>query len=292
MPAPQPSIWIGGPTASGKTSVAVEVALRVGGEVICADSRTVYRGLSVGTAKPTTAEQRGVRHWALDMVDPDERYSAHQFKRLAQEAMRDIWARGRVPIVVGGTGLYIDSVLYDIEMMAPSDGARRAELESYAVEALQAEIARSGLSLPENSRNRRHLINCLERQGRAGSRREAPIDGSIVVAIATDDDELRSRIRDRAATMFDDPELYAEATRAAERYGWDAPGLSGNIYRIVRRLLAGELTKPEAIEAFVILDWQLARRQRTWLRRSPHLTWLPREEAAPWILGQLQNTVY
>lgn len=102
-----------GPTASGKTGVAIEIAREVGGEIICADSRTIYRGMDVGTAKPSAEEQAGVPHWGLDLVWPGERFTVADWKSYAEAKIAEIKARGRVPLVVGGTGLYIDALVYD-----------------------------------------------------------------------------------------------------------------------------------------------------------------------------------
>lgn len=109
----RPLIVIVGPTASGKTTLAIELARRLDGEIICADSRTVYKGMDIGTAKPTEEEQLFVPHHLLDVVDPGERFTVADFKRLANEAIIDIIGRGKVPIMVGGSGLYIDAVLFD-----------------------------------------------------------------------------------------------------------------------------------------------------------------------------------
>ena len=108
-------IVIVGPTGSGKTGLAIDLALRAQGEVISADSRAIYRGMDIGTAKPTQEEMRGVRHWGLDLVEPGERFTVADFKEYALGAIEDIRARGRLPIIAGGTGLYVDAIVYDYQ---------------------------------------------------------------------------------------------------------------------------------------------------------------------------------
>ena len=109
------TLVIVGPTGSGKTGVAIDVALRLGGEVISADSRAIYKGMDIGTAKPGVKEMRGVRHFGIDLVEPGERFTVVDFKKYCHEVMDDIRARGKLPIIVGGTGLYVDAVIYDYQ---------------------------------------------------------------------------------------------------------------------------------------------------------------------------------
>ncbi|MCL2038676.1 AAA family ATPase [Candidatus Saccharibacteria bacterium] len=115
MPKWTKTLVIVGPTASGKTGVAIELAKQLGGEIISADSRAIYRGLDIGTAKPTPAEQGGIPHWGIDLVDPDQRFTAADFKNYARQKIVEILARGHLPIVVGGTGLYVDALVYDYQ---------------------------------------------------------------------------------------------------------------------------------------------------------------------------------
>src|SRR3990167_2158954 len=111
-----------GPTASGKSALALEIAKKFNGEIICADSRTIYRGMDIGTAKPSKEEQAKVPHWGLDLVDPGQRYNVHQFKTYAEAKTEEIKGRGKLPIIVGGTGLYIDAVLFRYEFESGSKG--------------------------------------------------------------------------------------------------------------------------------------------------------------------------
>ena len=111
----KPVIVIVGPTASGKTGAAIALALEIDGEIICADSRTIYRGMDVGTAKPSMEERKNIVHFGLDLVDPDERFTVYEWKKYAEQKIYEIRMRGKYPIVVGGTGLYIDALIYDYQ---------------------------------------------------------------------------------------------------------------------------------------------------------------------------------
>lgn len=167
-----PLIVIVGPTASGKTSLAIRLAQKYGGEIICADSRTVYRDMDIGTAKPTPEERALVSHWGLDLVSPGERFTAADFKRYALEKIDEIRARGHVPFIVGGTGLYVDSVVFDYEFGGSVDESQRQELEVLSIEELHKYCFKHNISLPENNKNKRHLIRAIEQRG-INSKRKA-----------------------------------------------------------------------------------------------------------------------
>jgi tRNA dimethylallyltransferase len=132
-----PLIVIVGPTASGKTSLAVQLAKKYDGEIICADSRTIYKGMDIGTAKPTLAERAVVLHWGLDLVEPGELFSAADFKRYADQKIEEIRNRGHVPFLVGGSGLYVDAVVFDYAFGVKADPSKRQMLEDWTVEELQ-----------------------------------------------------------------------------------------------------------------------------------------------------------
>lgn len=285
---PQPPlIVITGPTASGKSGLALELAERFGGEIICADSRTIYRGMDVGTAKPTKAEQARVPHHLLDRIDPGEMYSVAGFQREARAAIHEIRERGNVPFLVGGTGLYIDAVVLDYEL--PVESTSSDDYNDMSVKDLQNELQRRQIVLPSNEHNPRHLVSTLRRGGEAGVARINPDKNTVVVAITTNKDELELRIRQRAHQMFEHG-IVDEAVRLAGTYGWESEAMTGNIYPLVRRLTNDELSQSEVIELFVIKDRQLAKRQVTWLKRHNFVQWKSLEEARvhiETILGQV-----
>ena len=132
-----PLIAIVGPTASGKTALAIRLASQFGGEVVCADSRTIYKGLAVGTAKPTQVEQSMVPHWGIDLVEPGEYFTVADFKEYTRQKIREIRGCGNIPFLVGGTGLYVDSVIFDFSFASKSDGDLREDLDCKTIQELQ-----------------------------------------------------------------------------------------------------------------------------------------------------------
>lgn len=275
-----PLIVITGPTASGKTGLALDLAERYGGEIICADSRTIYKGMDIGTAKPTADERASVPHHLIDVVEPGEVFTAKDFQRLANQAISDIRSRGKVPFIVGGTGLYIDAVI--LEYQWPEQVAAREGLEGRSIEELQTMLKKQHIALPTNAANKRHLINALVRDGTSGTAREVPREDTVVVAIATDKSLLDERIRLRAIGMFQ-AGVIDEAKHLAEQYGWDSEAMSSNIYPVIRRVVEDELSEEEAIEIFIKKDRHLAKRQMTWLRRHRFVQWLSLSDAKAYI---------
>lgn len=272
MAAELPLVVLVGPTASGKTALAVELAEKYGGEIICADSRTIYRGADIGTAKPTADERRRIAHWGLDLVTPNERFSAAQFQAYAVSAVQDIRSRGKVPFLVGGSGLYIDAVLFDYTFGTVADHKQREELEQRSLESLQEYCTKNNIRLPENSRNKRYVIRAIEQNGVNLKRRLEPIDNTIVVGIATNKDQLRDRMRLRAEHIFTNG-VVAEASILGKLYGWDAPVMSGNVYPLVREYLNGVIDETVFVDKNATLDWKLAKRQMTWFRRNKSIHW-------------------
>lgn len=273
-----PLIVITGPTASGKTDLAIKLAGEYNGEIVCADSRTVYKGLDIGTAKPTLEEQAMVPHYLLDQVFPDEPYNLARFQRDAQAAIRDIRTRGKVPFLVGGSGLYVDAIVLNYELRVEPDQAQRAALEAKTLEQLFYYSNKHNINLPNNLYNKRYVIRAIEQGGVNTSRQRLPALDTTVIAIKTDPDTLKQRIQHRAEKMFAGG-LLTEAARAAERYGWDVSPLRGHVYQLCRRLLNNELSEEQAIHALAHSDWQLARKQMTWLRRNEWVNWFTLDEA-------------
>lgn len=267
-----PLIVIAGPTASGKTALAIRLAERFGGEIICADSRTVYTGMDVGTAKPTPEEQARVPHWGIDLVEPGERYTAAQFKVYAERVIQDICSRGRVPFLVGGTGLYVDAVVFDYQFTPESDMVLRQQLETMNKKALQKYCHNNNILLPKNEHNIRHLVRAIERNSICPIRRSVPIDDAIVVGITTNKNTLRTRIELRNEQLFAN-NVVEEAIILGKKYGWEGEAMKGNIYPIIKQFLDGDLDEAELRERACIRDWGLAKRQMTWLRRNEHLVW-------------------
>jgi len=282
----QPLVVIVGPTASGKSSVSVELAEQYGGEIICADSRTIYTGMDVGTAKPSAADQARVPHWGIDLVTPGQPFSAADFKAYAVQKIAEIRARGHVPFLVGGTGLYVDSVVLDYEFGPAADPKWRAELEQMSLEMLHKYCIQHNITLPENDKNKRYVIRAIEQKGISAKRSDAPIKNCIIVGIATDREQLHERIQLRSEQLFDDG-VAEEAKMLGDKYGWESEAMTGNIYRLARAYLDGLITADELKSRNSTADRQLAKRQMTWFKRRSFITWLSLSEVKNYIAQHL-----
>lgn len=284
----KPLIVIVGPTASGKTSLAIEIAQKFGGEIICADSRTVYRGMDIGTAKPTKLDMLGVPHWGIDLVNPDQRFTVADFKSYAECKIIQIRTRCKIPILVGGTGLYIDSVLFDYQFGNKADDDERVALNRLTIEELHAYCNQHNIDLPENKQNKRYVIRAIELKGTFNTKKETPIENSIVVGITTDKFELRTRISDRIEQMFDNG-VVDEAKKLGDKYGWDYEALKGNVYPLVHSYLLGDVSLDNMKIKLAVVDWRLAKRQLTWLRRNKFINWMSLDQARTYLSGLLAN---
>lgn len=259
-----PLIVILGPTASGKTAYAIRLAQLMGGEVICADSRTVYRGMDIGTAKPTEPERAGVLHWGLDLIEPDQRYSLYDFQRYATTKIAEIRQRQHVPLLVGGSGLYINSVIYNYQLVGDDhDPATRAELEKLSPDELRRLIVKRGVKLPRDLDNKRRLIRSLETGGVSNNCGYLSRQ-TVVIGIAVDKEKLSQRISGRAEQMLERG-LIDEVERLIAHYGMVEP-LRRNAYGVVAKYLAGQIYEAELIEQISTKDRQLVKKQLTWWR--------------------------
>lgn len=281
-----PLIVIVGPTASGKTSLAIKLAKQFNGEIISADSRAIYKGMDIGTAKPNEREQAGVVHFGLDLVEPGQYFSVADFKKYADQKINEIRLRGHTPFLVGGSGLYIDAVVFDYRFGPKAQNETRSKLQHMTVEELSDYIKANGIKPPDNFKNKRYLIRAIETKGVNVSKREKPLENTIIVGITTDKEELRSRITTRAEQLFEDG-VVDEAKMLGDNYGWDNEAMKSNIYPFVRQYLAGELTYDEMKTRFMISDWHLAKRQLTWMRRNKYIDWRSLSEAKKYLVQRL-----
>ncbi len=281
-------VVVTGPTASGKSSLAMSLAKRFNGEIVAADSMTIYKGMDIGTDKPTKADQKAVKHWTLDIAGPGQRFTAADFKEYAEQAIADIQSRGKLPVVVGGTGLYIDALIYDFSFGQPVNLKQRQGLQKLSIEELQVMIKQKGYSMPENSKNRRHLVRTIERQGQSGQRAQDLPKGFIVVGMLPADEELKTKIGRRVEAMFDEG-LVDETKKMAAIYKPEGLLTKAKVcYGPVWEYLNGLLSLEEAKERLKIVHWQFARRQKTWFRRNPHINWFSDQaKAEDFVSSQL-----
>ncbi len=260
-----------GPTASGKSAKAVEIAKERDGEVISVDSRQVYRMLDIGTEKTSTEEMAGIPHYLIDIRDPEERYSAGDFVRDAQELIRDIHARGKLPVLAGGTHFYIDALLYGL----PEEPIRpelRDALEARTTEELFAMLSekdprRAATIDPANRRRLVRALEIAESHGAVPPRalQEPAYDVEWVV-IDLPKEELRDRIDARLAQAFERG-LVEEVRRTRARVGDARLDELGLEYRIIGEYLRGERTEDSLLPALSSALWRYARQQKAWLKR-------------------------
>jgi tRNA dimethylallyltransferase len=286
-PEQLPSVVIVGPTASGKSSTAMKIAQAFDGEIICADSRTIYKHMDIGTAKPTPEDQALVPHWGLDLVEPGEVFTAADFKRYALKKVEEIRQRGHVPIIVGGTGLYVDGVVFDYEFAKPQPELRK-QLEKLSLDELKKHCAINNIALPENDKNRRYVMRAIEHANNPVQSLRRPIDNVVLVGITTERDELRRRITVRAEQLFENG-MVEEATMLGKKYGWNSEAMTGNIYKLVRKYVAGELTLQQLKQDNITSDWRLAKRQLTWLNRNEFIHWVQLDEAFEYVKSVLEG---
>lgn len=269
---------IAGPTASGKSSRAVEEALARGGEVISVDSRQVYRGLDIGTEKITAEEMRGVPHHLIDIRDPQENYSAGDFVADATRLITDISARGKLPILVGGTHFYFDALLSGLPMGVDANPALREELEALPTEELFARVKEKDprRAAELDPQNRRRLIRALEIIETLGT---VPPRGSTApsnetrlnlvakwIVINPPAEELRAQIDARLKSAFEHG-LIDEVRRVREAVGDARLNELGLEYRIVGEYVRGERAEASLLPTLSAKLWQYARRQKAWLRK-------------------------
>jgi tRNA dimethylallyltransferase len=247
-----PVIVILGPTGSGKTSVSIKLAKALGGEIISADSRAIYKGMDIGTAKPSIEEMDGIPHYGLDLVEPGERFTVADWKAYAEAKIKDIRSRGKIPMVVGGTGLYIDALIYDYHFKGPT-GHKIGDIEQKT---------------------------CSDRKTVKGD--------YIIIGIKWSPKELRERLKARADQMFC-AELYDETKKLVQTYGWGSQAMKSNIYQFAWDYMEGKISLEEAKAKFVYDDWHLAKRQLTWFKRNQNITWLELEKVYPYVINFFAN---
>ena len=259
QPTPPPLAAIVGPTASGKTDLALALAQRLPVEILVADSRQVYRGMDIGTAKPDAAARAAVPHHLLDLVDPDASFTVADWVARARRLVPEIWGRGRLPLVVGGTGLYVSALVdgHDLASQPRSPDLRRelaVELETEGLPALAArlETLDPGTAAVTDLRNPRRVLRALERVIAGGGASQPPASdpwpGRVaMIGVVRPRPVLDARIAQRSAWMFANGLLDEVRALAAHDHGADLPALSGHGYREALAVLAGELSLDDAV---------------------------------------------
>lgn len=284
---------IAGPTASGKSNLAVELAKRINGEIISADSMQIYKDMNIGTAKITKNEMQGIPHYMLDIISPNERYSVSSYKKQAEEIIEEIISKGKTPIIAGGTGLYIDSLIYGIEFQDEEiDTAYREELNSLAEkEGLKKLYEQAKKIDPQamekiSENDKKRIIRVLEIYHKTGktkteqeieSRKNEVKYNYKVFAINFDREKLYSRIELRVDKMMSQG-LVEEVKEILQKYSEFPTAMQGLGYKEVVEFLNNKITEEEMIEKIKKETRHYAKRQLTWFRKNKETIWLDGEE--------------
>jgi tRNA dimethylallyltransferase len=283
-----PLVVIVGETASGKSALAMEVARRFNGEIICADAMTVYKGFDIGTAKPSEKDRADVPHHLLDVADAAEGFTAAEFKQLAEQAIADISARGKLPILVGGSGLYVDSVLYDYRFSALPNTYERDVLNTMSLAALCDLAQQRGLDLSRvDTANPRRIIRLIETNGEP-AKRSSLRERTCVIGLKNERALLASQVKTRVAAMLETG-LAEEVKRLSGRYGWDCEPMKAIGYREWQAYFEGQASLEDITARIITSTMQLAKKQRTWFKRNNSIQWVTDPSSAVDIVTTFLN---
>ena len=289
----------------GKTALSIELAKRINGEVISADSMQIYRYMDIGSAKPTKEEMDGIPHYMIDFVEPSQRYSVADYKVQAEKCIEEILKRGKVPIIVGGTGLYINSLIYAIEYSETKiDEEYRKSLEKRVEEEGLDKLYEEAKEIdPEAMKNistndRKRIIRVLEIFKQTGktktelekeSRKEVKYDYKVFVT-NMDREKLYERINKRVDIMIEQG-LIDETKKILNLYKEFPTAMQAIGYKEIKEYLDGELTKEEAIEKVKMESRRYAKRQLTWFRKNENTTWLDMSKPVEENLDIIMNNI-
>lgn len=269
-----PLLVIVGETASGKSKVAIQLAKKLNGEIICADSWTVRKELNIGTDKPSINDQLAVPHHLVDIIEPCSNFSAAVFKTLALQTIGSISLKGKLAIMVGGSGLYIDSVIFDYKFLKPGNPSLRQQLNAMSIDHLLKQIADLGLTINNNidTRNKRRLIRLIESEG------ASPVKGglrpnTLVLGVQQTSLSLKKSIEQRVNQMIDNG-LEQEVKSLSIKYGWDCEALKGVGYKQWRRYFEGSQSLEQTKTQIISATNNLAKKQRTWFKRNKSIHWV------------------
>ena len=286
-------IVIAGPTASGKSNLAVELAKRINGEIISADSMQIYKDMDIGTAKITEQEMQGINHYMLDFVSPNERYSVSSYKKQAEKCIEEILSKGKTPIICGGTGLYIDSLIYNIEFLEEEiDETYRNELNEIARKDGLEKLYNMAIEIDKEAmqkiskNDQKRIIRVLEIYHKTGktktqqdleSRKNEVKYNYKVFAINMDREVLYDRINRRVDKMINEG-LVEEVKSILQKYNEFPTAMQGLGYKEVVDYLNKNLTKEEMIEKLKMETRRYAKRQITWFKKNKETYWIDRRK--------------
>lgn len=284
-----PLVVIVGETCSGKSALALRLAELFNGEIIAADSWTVYRGFNIGTAKPSRTDQQSVPHHLLDIVNAPDGFNAALYKDLAMAAIIDIQSMGKLPILVGGTGLYIDSVLYDYGFLKGADADKRQTLNDQTLQELLKLAQTKSIDLTGiDFRNKRRVIRAIENNGQKPTKAAMRPD-TLVAGLKIDKVMLKERVIDRVDKMIGEG-LETEVARLAGSYGWGVEPMKGIGYREWHEYFTGSQSLEQTRLQIIAATMNLAKRQRTWFKRNDRIQWFEDPSEIVSLVGKWLQT--
>ncbi|HRH30825.1 MAG TPA: tRNA (adenosine(37)-N6)-dimethylallyltransferase MiaA [Candidatus Paceibacterota bacterium] len=276
----QKIVVILGPTATGKSDFAVELAKKINGEIISADSRQVYIGLDIGSGKITKKEMKGVPHHLLDVTNPKKEFSVADYKKLADKKIEEIISRGKIPIIVGGTGFYIDSVINDSQLpeVKPNKNLRK-ELEKLSTGELFKILKKLDPRRAKeiDAKNPVRLIRAIEiakTLGKVPKLKTNPKYNTITIGLDFPDYELKERIEKRLISRFKNGMLDEAKKLHSQGLSFKRMEQLGLEYRYMAKFLQGKITEKEMVEKLNLEIWKYAKRQRTWFKRDKNIIWV------------------
>lgn len=269
-----PLVAVVGFTASGKSALAIQLAKQFNGEVIAADAMTVYRGFDIGTAKPTQKEQSKIQHNMIDIADAADGFSVAEFKKRAEKMITNIANYGKLPILVGGTGLYVDSILFDYDFqVSAADKNMRARLNAKTTdELIKIAEAKSLNTETIDTHNKRRLIRLIETNGRKPALKPLR-ESTLVLGIEMSYEQQKKRIATRVQRMIEQG-LEAEVKTLSEIYGWEVEPMRSIGYREWQEYFKGSKNIDEVKNEIILHTVQLAKKQRTWFKRNANIRWV------------------
>lgn len=281
-----PLLVIVGETASGKSALALHLAQLFCGEIICADAWTVRRGADIGTAKPSIADQEKIPHYLLDIIEPYDKFNASDFKTKANKAIDEINGRGKLPILVGGSGLYVDGVVFDYGFLPSAEYKDRNCLNRMEPDELIEVAKQKSLNIESVDRkNKRRLVRLIETGGAQPTRNELR-DNTLIIGLKISREDLRQRVNKRVEQMLA-AGLENEVFVLSREYGWGCEALKGIGYKEWQEYFEGNISKQEVGERIIKNTLYLAKRQRTWFKRNKSIHWY----STPVNLGEVVDIV-
>jgi tRNA dimethylallyltransferase len=292
-------LCIVGPTSSGKTSLSLKLAKQFQGEIVNADARQIYRGFDIGTGKPKgewleqegrqTYVIEGVDHYLIDHLSPEQSSTAAEWKEQAMDCIQQIIGRGHLPIVVGGTGLYVQSLIdnYDMPAVAPQPELRE-RMATMALDDLVKELQEIDPMSAEtvDLKNPRRVMRAIEVARVTGEsfrelrKKHAAVIDPLFIGIERSPEELRARINQSIDRMLEEGWVDEVRTLHAQGVAWGAPAMTSLGYREIGSFLRGEYLEEQMVQKIRIYTWQYARRQMTWFRKEQRVQWIRKESEA------------